>query len=63
MSILNETQSALFDMYDIRRALSEKIKNMPKDNEGTEFTIGECLDSVISFLESLEQDYATQEGE
>jgi len=46
---------ALFDMYDVRRALSKKIKNKPKDNEGTEFTIGDCIDNVIEFLESLDE--------
>jgi hypothetical protein len=38
-------------MYDIRNALSNKIKNMPKDNDGSECTIGDCLDAVIEFLE------------
>lgn len=46
---------ALFDMYDIRKMLSEKIKNKPKDNEGTMFTIGDCIDNVIEFLESLDE--------
>lgn len=47
--------SALCDLYDIREALSDKVKNQPKDDEGTDITIGDCLDDVISFLESLEQ--------
>ena len=47
--------SALFDMYDIRNTLPQKIKDKPKDNEGTEFTIGECIDDVILFLESLDE--------
>jgi hypothetical protein len=42
-------------MYDIRKALSQKIKNKPKDNEGTDTTIGDCLDDVILFLENLEE--------
>jgi hypothetical protein len=41
-------------MYDIRDALPQKTKNKPKDNEGTDFTIGDCIDDVILFLESLE---------
>jgi len=50
---LNETSSAICDMYDIKRALSKKIKAMPKDNEGTEITIGDCIDDVINFLEGI----------
>jgi hypothetical protein len=42
-------------MYDIREALTDKIKNKPKDNEGTDITIGDCLDDVILFLEQLEE--------
>jgi hypothetical protein len=51
---LNELSSALCDMYDIRNALSDKVKKMPKDNEGTDYTVGECIDDVIEFLEQLE---------
>jgi hypothetical protein len=50
--------SALFDMYDIRNVLSAKIKNKPKDNDGTIFTVGDCIDSVIEFLEDLERGQA-----
>ena len=51
----NALSSALCDMYDIREALSKKVKNQPKDNDGTEITIGDCIDDVILFLESLEE--------
>jgi hypothetical protein len=51
----NQLSSALCDMYDIRSALSTRMKNKPKDDEGTEITIGDCLDDVILFLESLEK--------
>jgi hypothetical protein len=51
----NQLSSALCDMYDIRSALSTRMKNKPKDSEGTEITIGDCLDDVILFLESLEK--------
>jgi len=53
--ITNDLSSALCDMYDIRNTLSNKVKNQPKDNDGTETTIGDCLDSVIEFLENLEK--------
>jgi hypothetical protein len=51
----NNLSSALCDMYDIRDALSQRTKNKPKDNDGTEITIGMCIDDVILFLESLEE--------
>jgi hypothetical protein len=53
---MNDLSSALCDMYDIREALSTRIKNKPKDNEGSEITIGDCIDDVILFLESLQND-------
>ena len=46
--------SALLDAYDIRNALSARTKNQPKDNDGSGFTIGDCLDSIIETLEDLE---------
>tara|TARA_R100000655_G_scaffold79540_1_gene118999 strand:+ start:4480 stop:4671 length:192 start_codon:yes stop_codon:yes gene_type:complete len=56
----NDLTCALFDMYDVRNALSNvdvpiEIKNLPKDNDGTETTIGDCIDNVIYFLEGLEK--------
>ena len=41
----------LCDLYDIRRmAELEGFGNLPKDNEGTETTIFECLDNCITQL-------------
>lgn len=60
MGLLNETQSALCDMYDVRRSIPDEIKKQPKDNDGTEITIGECIDDVILFLEELETIYQEQ---
>jgi hypothetical protein len=54
----DDISSALLDMYDIRNVLSAKIKNKPKDNDGTMFTVGDCIDSVIEFLEDLERGQA-----
>jgi hypothetical protein len=54
MNTLNMVSSALLDAYDIREALSKRIKNRPKDTEGTDVTIGDCLDDIISTLEMLE---------
>ena len=44
-------QDILYDLYDIRRmAEFEGFGNLPKDNEGTETTILECLDNCITQL-------------
>ena len=46
-----ELSSLYFDLTDIRNMLPDEVKSMPKDNEGSEFTIGELLDDAISTLE------------
>ena len=51
---MNIISSALLDMYDIKNTLSKDIKKLPKDNEGTDITIGDCVDDVIKTLEDLE---------
>jgi len=51
---LNDLQSAICDMVDIEKSIPQKIQNYPKDNEGTEITIGECISDVLYFLRSLE---------
>ena len=53
MTSPNEIESALMDMYDIRRSIPKKVKNQPKDNDGTDTTIGDCIDEVIRVLEDL----------
>lgn len=51
---MDKISSALLDAYDIRNALPDRIKNKLKDNEGSEITIGDCLDDIISLLETLD---------
>jgi len=50
----NDVTGALFDLYDIKQALTRKVKKQPLDGDCSGFTIGETLDSVIEFLEQLE---------
>ena len=33
---INRLTSAICDMEDIKRSIPQKIKSLPKDNEGTE---------------------------
>lgn len=52
---LNEIQSALFDAIDIRESSHFKeIEHLPKDNEGTVFTLGDCIHDIIYTLEQAE---------
>ena len=50
---LNELNSVSVDLHDVMKAIPEKIRNKPKDTEGTEITIGECLDDIRSFINGL----------
>lgn len=53
-SMLGKITSAYFDITDVRNVLSKQMLNKPKDNEGTECTIGMCLDDTIDTLSELE---------
>ena len=45
----------LCDLYDVKKqAKLHKFGSLPKDNEGTETTIDDCLDNIIEQLEELE---------
>jgi hypothetical protein len=52
---VEQIQSALFDLYDVRRKLSASVKRQPKD-EDSDWTVGDCLDNAIEVLEQLEQE-------
>jgi hypothetical protein len=50
---LEQVQIALFDAFDMRDALASSVKRQKMDNGET---IGEALDNLIQFLESLEEE-------
>jgi hypothetical protein len=52
----DEIADALFDLRDVRNVLSKNILNKPKDNDGSIFTVGDCLDHAIEILERLESE-------
>ena len=67
MDFQNELSSALFNMYDVRNMLEGmitksdvdyetdiKVLEVPKDNDGSSFTIGDCIEDVINFLEQYD---------
>tara|TARA_Y100000816_G_C25942271_1_gene491462 strand:- start:35 stop:205 length:171 start_codon:yes stop_codon:yes gene_type:complete len=49
---MNDLVSALLDMYDVRNALSDDALNQPKDSDGTDITVRDCINDVIEFLEA-----------
>ena len=53
---INKLTSAICDIEDVKRSIPKGIKSLPKDNDGTEYTIGECINDVLEFLKELESD-------
>lgn len=52
---LEDIQDCLCDLYDVKRQLPKNILSMPKDNDGTDATILDCLENVIEQLTVVEQ--------
>jgi len=52
----NQVSNAVLNMYDIRDTLSKRIKNKPlNDDIDSDYSVGDCLDDVILFLEGIEK--------
>ena len=51
----NALSDAVLNMYDIREALPDRVKNKSLHEPTTDYTIGNCIDDVILFLEQLEE--------
>ena len=53
---MNPTSSILADAFDVQRRLrAHNLINAPKDEDGTETTLGDCMEDIIDFLETLER--------
>jgi len=52
---MTEIRNAICDLLDVRNKLSKKILKQPKDNDGSFFTIEDCLENAIHILEELEK--------
>ena len=51
----NDLTSAICDLHDLENAIKNWNRlTYPKDNDGTEITIGECLSDIMEFLTGLE---------
>ena len=63
MSINDKLSDALCDLYDVKKTLlytydkyeDMRVIDLPKDSDGTEFTIRDCLENTISILEQLKE--------
>ena len=69
MSFQNDVSNALLNMCDVRNALSStvihtnnpeavnglmKVLDIPKDNDGSSITVGDCIEDIIYFLEQYD---------
>ena len=53
----NEISSSLCDAYDIKNQIKTYgIKDKPKDADGSETTVGDCIDDIINCLEQLDNE-------
>ena len=54
----NKLTSAICDMEDIKQSIKMSgLWNHPKDSDGTEITLGDCIEDVLDFLKETEPDY------
>ncbi len=53
MTIEEKLTDCLFDAIDTRKSLSNAVLNQPKDRDGTETTVGDCLDNIIETLKEI----------
>ena len=60
---VSEVKDACSYVYDVCRTLPKRITKKPKDSDGTEFTIGDCLDDIKQFLTNLEISASSNEDE
>ena len=63
MNINDKIDDALCDLYDVKKRLhytrdrheDMRVIDLPKDSDGTEFTIRDCLENAIHILEQLKE--------
>ena len=53
----NLIEDMLCDLYDIQNmARLHQFGDLPKDNEGTQTTISDCIENCINHLKEIEND-------
>ena len=63
MNTNDKIDDALCDLYDVKKTLhytrdrheDVRVIDLPKDSDGTEFTIRDCLENAIHILEQLKE--------
>ena len=63
MNTKDKIDDALCDLYDVKKTLHYtrdrhehmRVIDLPKDSDGTEFTIRDCLENAIHILEQLKE--------
>ncbi len=63
MNTNDKIEDALCDLYDVKKTLhytrdrheDMRVIDLPKDSNGTEFTIRDCLENAIHILEQLKE--------
>jgi hypothetical protein len=50
---LNDLNSVSCDLYDLIRAIPQKLKDKPRDTEDTETTVGDLLGEIRCFIDNL----------
>lgn len=63
MNTNDKIDDALCDLYDVKKTLhytrdrheDMRVIDLPKDSDGTEFTIRDCLENAIHILEQLKE--------
>ena len=56
----NDLASTMCDLVDVMESLPSRVKKLPKDNDGGDTTIGDCLDSIKEFLDNLKKQFGNQ---
>ena len=49
MNDLESLRSALLDMYDVESALSDDALNQPKDSDGTDIRVRDCINDEDNY--------------
>lgn len=53
----NDLTSAICDMNDVKNTIkSLGLNEHPKDGDGTEITVSDCISDVLTFLNSLQRE-------
>lgn len=59
----NSLSSVICDAYDVKNTIASLgLNNQLKDNDGTTFTLEDCMREILLFLEELEATLPNKEN-